>query len=65
MSSEQTIRDSGDVDRALKVLDEKGYTYESEGALWFKTTELGDDKDRVLRKNRWILYIFSSRYRIS
>ncbi|WP_270460332.1 arginine--tRNA ligase [Faecalitalea cylindroides] len=49
-SSEQTIRDSGDVDRALKVLDEKGYTYESEGAFWFKTTELGDDKDRVLRK---------------
>ena len=49
-SSEQTIRDSGDVDRALKVLDEKGYTYESEGALWFKTTELSDDKDRVLRK---------------
>lgn len=49
-SSEQAIRDSGDVDRALKVLDEKGYTYESEGALWFKTTELGDDKDRVLRK---------------
>lgn len=49
-SSEQTIRDSGDVDRALKLLDEKGYTYESEGALWFKTTELGDDKDRVLRK---------------
>lgn len=49
-SSEQTTRDSGDVDRALKVLDEKGYTYESEGALWFKTTELGDDKDRVLRK---------------
>lgn len=49
-SSEQTIRDSGDVDRALKVLDEKGYTYESEEALWFKTTELGDDKDRVLRK---------------
>ena len=49
-SSEQTIRDSRDVDRALKVLDEKGYTYESEGALWFKTTELGDDKDRVLRK---------------
>lgn len=49
-SSEQTIRDSGDVDKALKTLDEKGYTYESEGALWFKTTELGDDKDRVLRK---------------
>lgn len=49
-SSEQTIRDSGDVDRALKVLDEKGYTYNEDGALWFRTTDLGDDKDRVLQK---------------
>lgn len=49
-SSEQTIRDSGDVDKALKVLDEKGYTYNEDGALWFRTTDLGDDKDRVLQK---------------
>lgn len=49
-SSEQAIRDDGKMDAALKVLGEKGYTYESEGALWFKTTEFGDDKDRVLRK---------------
>ena len=49
-SSEQTIRDSGDVDRALKVLDEKGYTYNEDGALWFRTTDLGDDKYRVLQK---------------
>lgn len=49
-SSEQSIRDAGDVDKVLKVLDEKHFTYEQDGALWFKTTELGDDKDRVLRK---------------
>lgn len=32
------------------MLHEKGLTYEEEGALWFKTTQFGDDKDRVLRK---------------
>ncbi|WP_300920279.1 arginine--tRNA ligase, partial [uncultured Dubosiella sp.] len=34
----------------LEKLGEKGYTYEKDGALWFRTTEFGDDKDRVLRK---------------
>ncbi|HEV2981498.1 MAG TPA: arginine--tRNA ligase [Solirubrobacteraceae bacterium] len=36
------------VDRALAMLDEQGYTYRSEGALWLRTSEFGDDKDRVL-----------------
>ena len=49
-SSEQAIRDAGKVEAALKVLKEKGLTYEKEGALWFETTRFGDDKDRVLRK---------------
>lgn len=49
-SSEQSIRDEGKVEEALKVLDEKGLTYEEEGALWFATTKFHDDKDRVLRK---------------
>ena len=49
-SSEQAIRDAGKVEDALKVLEEKGLTYEKEGALWFATTQFGDDKDRVLRK---------------
>jgi len=35
----------------LKFLEEKGLTYENEGALWFKSTDFGDDKDRVLRKS--------------
>jgi arginyl-tRNA synthetase len=50
MSSEQAIYDSGRVQRALGLLHDRGLTYESEGALWLRTTSFGDDKDRVLRK---------------
>ena len=49
-SSEQKIRDEGKVEEALAVLDKEGYLYEEEGALWFRTTDFSDDKDRVLRK---------------
>ncbi len=35
----------------LKLMDEKGLLYEQDGALWFKSTDYGDDKDRVLRKS--------------
>ncbi len=50
MTSEQTVYDGGKVERALALLAERGLTYESEGALWLRTTDFGDDKDRVLRK---------------
>jgi arginyl-tRNA synthetase len=36
------------VDHALVLLEERGHTYRSEGALWLRTTDYGDDKDRVL-----------------
>lgn len=49
-SSEQSIRDAGLVEKALDRLAQEGYSYEEEGALWFRTTAFGDDKDRVLRK---------------
>ena len=39
------------IDRVLDRLSEEGYTYEKDGALWLRTTELGDDKDRVLVKS--------------
>ena len=44
--------DHGDtaVDRAFKKLDEMGYLYRKDEALWFRSTDLGDDKDRVLVK---------------
>jgi arginyl-tRNA synthetase len=50
MTSEQAVYAGGKVDRALALLAERGLTYESEAALWLRTTDFGDDKDRVLRK---------------
>jgi arginyl-tRNA synthetase len=51
ISSEQAAYDSGSVVRALELLERRGLTYESAGALWLRTTSFGDDKDRVLRKS--------------
>ena len=51
MSSEQAIYDAGRVEHAIALLGERGLTYEAEGALWLRTTQFGDDKDRVLRKS--------------
>jgi arginyl-tRNA synthetase len=50
-TSEQAAYDKGSVDRTLALLASRGLTYESEGALWLRTTSFGDDKDRVLRKS--------------
>ncbi len=49
-TSEQAVYDRGEVRQALDSLAERGLTYKSEGALWLRTTQFGDDKDRVLRK---------------
>ena len=50
--SEQSLYDSGAIKKALDLLKEKGATYEEEGAIWFKTTDYGCEKDDVLiRKN--------------
>jgi arginyl-tRNA synthetase len=51
MSSEQSIYDSGRVARALELLRARNLTFEAEGALWLRSTQFGDDKDRVLRKS--------------
>lgn len=48
---EQSLYESGRVWEALEELQQRGYVYEKEGAQWFKTTEFGDDKDRVLVKS--------------
>ena len=42
------LREKGKVDEVLHWIDEKGLSYNSEGALWFRSTLFGDDKDRVL-----------------
>lgn len=50
-SSELEIRRKQGPERVIEALGEKGFVYESEGAIWFKSTEFGDDKDRVLVKS--------------
>ncbi|WP_066355315.1 arginine--tRNA ligase [Fervidicola ferrireducens] len=46
--SERSLHESGKVDEVIKLLTERGYTYEKDGALWFKATEFGVPKDEVL-----------------
>lgn len=47
---ESSLYTSGKVDAAVQKLRQAGKTYEHDGALWLKSTEYGDDKDRVMRK---------------
>ena len=48
---ESSLYNSGKVDAAVKKLQAAGKTYEQDGALWLKSTDYGDDKDRVMRKS--------------
>ncbi|MEN8780223.1 MAG: arginine--tRNA ligase [Desulfobacterales bacterium] len=58
--SEQSLYDSGEVDRILAESRERGIIYEKDGALWFKTSDLGDEKDRVVvRQNGQTTYFAS------
>lgn len=47
---ESSLYSDGKVEAAVSTLIENGYTYEEGGALWLRTTDFGDDKDRVMRK---------------
>ena len=49
--SQKGLRESGKIEEALNLLKEKGFLYEKEGALWFKSTIFKDDKDRVVVKS--------------
>lgn len=56
--SETTLHRQGEVAKALAVLEERGHVYEQDGALWLKSTEFGDDKDRVVvRENGLPTYL--------
>jgi arginyl-tRNA synthetase len=46
--SEQSLHDSGAVEQALDRLREQGHVYDKDGAIWLRTTDFGDDRDRVL-----------------
>ncbi len=47
--SERTLHESGAVDAVVQRMEEKGLLYEKDGALWFRATDFGDEKDRVIR----------------
>ncbi|MGH9096473.1 MAG: arginine--tRNA ligase, partial [Acidimicrobiales bacterium] len=49
--SQASIEESGAVDETIALLAVKGLVFEQDGATWFRTTELGDSRDRVLRKS--------------
>lgn len=51
---ESTLHESGAVKNIIELLKEKGHTYEQDGALWFKATEFGADKDFVLVRSNGI-----------
>ncbi|OGV31402.1 MAG: arginine--tRNA ligase [Legionellales bacterium RIFCSPHIGHO2_12_FULL_35_11] len=56
--SEKSLLDDGSIKKTMDTLITSGYTYESEGAVWFKSTAFGDEKDRVLvRANGQYTYI--------
>lgn len=48
--SERSLTSSGDVDQALERLQQSGHLYEKEGNIWFRSTDYGDDKDRVVKR---------------
>jgi len=48
---EDSLHESGAVDRAVERLRELGHMFEADGALWLRTTDFGDDKDRVIIKS--------------
>ncbi len=49
--SQASIEESGAVDETIALLAEKGLVFEQDGATWFRASELGDSRDRVLRKS--------------
>lgn len=57
-SSERAIREAGHVESTLKLLADRGLTFEQDGALFLRTSAYGDDKDRVLRKSDGSLTYF-------
>ena len=58
--SERSLHDQGAVEHGLEKLRKQGHVFEEEGAVWLRTTDFGDDKDRVLTKSDGSLTYFSS-----
>jgi arginyl-tRNA synthetase len=58
-SEQRVVRDRGLAERVIEELAKRDLTYEEEGALWFRSTRFGDDKDRVVRRSNGELTYFA------
>jgi arginyl-tRNA synthetase len=58
--SEKTLHESGLIDKAVKQLQQHGHIYEQNGALWFRSTAFGDEKDRVVLRENGIYTYFAA-----
>ncbi len=58
--SERSLHDAGLIDRAVEALGKHGHLYEQDGALWFRSTAFGDEKDRVVRRENGIYTYFAA-----
>jgi arginyl-tRNA synthetase len=58
--SERSLSDSGSVDRAIEELKKRGHAYLKDGAWWFKSTDYGDEKDRVMVRENGVKTYFAS-----
>jgi arginyl-tRNA synthetase len=58
--SEKSLYDNGAVDRVIETLKAAGHIYEKDGALWFRSTALGDEKDRVVVRANGMTTYFAS-----
>ena len=58
--SERSLGDSGAIDRSIETLKKSGHAYLKDGALWFKSTDFGDEKDRVIVRDNGMKTYFAS-----
>jgi arginyl-tRNA synthetase len=59
-TSERDLADRGEIDAAVRRLREAGVAYEDDGAVWFRSTAFGDDKDRVLIRSNGVHTYFAA-----
>jgi arginyl-tRNA synthetase len=58
--SERSLHEAGAVEHGVEKLRKQGHVFDSEGAIWLRTTDFGDDKDRVITKANGDLTYFAS-----
>lgn len=58
--SERSLVADGTVDKTLSILQDNGFLYEKDGATWFRASEFGDEKDRVVRRENGVTTYFAS-----